>query len=62
MILRLIIAFARWTWGVSPAFVTPKEPLCGWGFAMMFGVLLDISVIFITIMCVVITRQYRRKK
>lgn len=42
MILRLIIAFTRWVWSVSPAFVTPEQPLGEWGAVMIFGAMLDV--------------------
>ena len=42
VILRLVIAFTRWVWGVSPAFVTADSG--GWYAVMFFGVLIDIVV------------------
>lgn len=42
MILRLIVAFTRWIWGVSPAFV--KADSGDWYMAMFFGVVIDIAV------------------
>lgn len=43
MILRLIIAFTRWVWGVSPAFVTADS--VEWYVVMCFGTAIDIVVI-----------------
>ena len=45
MILRLIIAFTRWVWGISPAFVTADSEV--WYTVMFFGMLIDIAVIAI---------------
>ena len=42
MILRLIIAFTRWTWGISPAFITPNLENEKWCLAIGFGVVIDI--------------------
>ena len=41
MILRLIIAFTRWVWGISPAFITPDLNGDG-GLVLGFGTLLDV--------------------
>ena len=43
MILRLIIAFTRWVWGVSPAFVTADS--VEWYVAMCFGMAIDIVIV-----------------
>ena len=43
MILRLIIAFTRWVWGVSPAFITADS--ADWYIAMFFGALIDIGAV-----------------
>ena len=45
MIMRLIVAFARWTWGISPAFPTADASKEGWAVVMVFGVLLDIAAV-----------------
>lgn len=42
MILRLVIAFTRWVWGVSPAFITADSDV--WYLAMFFGALIDLCV------------------
>ena len=45
MILRLLVAFTRWAWGVSPAFYVVKTPIGeGDGALMLFGLLLDVVV------------------
>ena len=43
MILRLIIAFTRWVWGISPAFVTADSDI--WYLAMVFGAAIDVAVV-----------------
>lgn len=43
MILRLILAFTRWVWGVSPAFVVANSD--EWYLAMYFGVCIDIAAV-----------------
>jgi len=45
MIMRLIVAFARWTWGVSPAFPTADISKDAWAVVVVFGVLIDIAAI-----------------
>ena len=45
MILRLFIAFTRWVWGVSPAFV--KADSGAWYMVMFFGAAVDIAVVAI---------------
>ena len=57
MILRLIIAFTRWVWGVSPAFVTPGSE--EWYTAMCFGAVIDIAVV--VILTVVLIDRRRAK-
>lgn len=43
MILRLLVAFTRWTWGISPAFYVVKTPINeGDGALMVFGLLVDV--------------------
>ena len=50
MILRLVIAFTRWVWGVSPAFVTADSE--GWYTVMGFGALIDlcVTVVLVTVL------------
>lgn len=62
MILRLIIAFTRWTWGISPAFITPEQPLGEWGMVIVFGVALDVLALIGVIGYVVIWYTGRRRK
>lgn len=47
MILRLAIAFTRWVWGVSPAFVTADS--LDWYAVMILGMVIDIAAIAISI-------------
>ena len=45
MILRLLVAFTRWAWGVSPAFYTVKTPIGEEdGVLMVFGMIIDAMV------------------
>ena len=63
MILRLIIAFTRWVWGVSPAFVTANSE--GWYTVMIFGTIIDIAVIALltaALIDLIDWIQYRRAK
>lgn len=59
MILRLIIAFTRWVWGVSPAFVTADS--VDWYLAMCFGAIIDVAVVA-TILVVVLAKILDRRK
>lgn len=62
MILRLIIAFTRWVWGVSPAFVTPEQPLGDeWGLVLSLGALLDVFALVGVIGAVVMWYTVRDK-
>lgn len=47
MILRLVVAFTRWVWGVSPAFVTASSE--EWYIAMYFGAVIDVAVVIVLI-------------
>ncbi len=58
MILRLIVAFTRWAWGISPAFVTADSET--WYIAMYFGALVDVAVVTILIVVLVNWMQERR--
>ena len=60
MILRLIIAFTRWAWGVSPAFVTPDSEV--WYVVMCLGTVVDITVVAILTDVLIDWIQERRKK
>lgn len=60
MILRLIIAFTRWVWGVSPAFITADSDV--WYLAMFFGAIIDIAVIALLTAVLIDWIQYRRAK
>lgn len=60
MILRLIIAFTRWVWGISPAFVTADSEV--WYTVMFFGMLIDIAVIAILTIGLIDWIRYRRAK
>ncbi len=60
MILRLIIAFTRWVWGVSPAFVTPDSE--GWYGVMFFGALVDIAVVIMLTVAIISWIQERKSK
>jgi hypothetical protein len=60
MILRLLIAFTRWVWGVSPAFVTADSEM--WYTAMCFGAFVDVAVVTILTVVLVDWVQNRRKK
>lgn len=60
MILRLIIAFTRWVWGVSPAFVTPDSEK--WYALMFFGAFVDIAVVAMLTVVLTYWVQERRKK
>ena len=60
MILRLIIAFTRWVWGVSPAFVTADSEV--WYAVMLFSMLVDIAVIVILTAALIDWIQSRRAK
>ena len=60
MILRLIIAFTRWVWGVSPAFVTADSE--EWYLAMGFGAIADVSVITTLTFVLINWIQERRNK
>lgn len=45
MILRLLVAFTRWAWGVSPAFYAVKTPVGeGDGALMVAGLIIDVMV------------------
>lgn len=45
MILRLLVAFTRWAWGVSPAFYVVKTPVGeGDGALMVVGLIIDVMV------------------
>ena len=60
MILRLIIAFTRWAWGVSPAFVTANSGR--WYTVMCFGAIIDIAVIATLIAALIDWIQFGRAK
>lgn len=45
MIIRLIVALARWTWGISPAFIKPDKIDEAYALMMVFGVLVDSAVV-----------------
>lgn len=45
MIVRLIVAFARWTWGISPAFPSADTSNEAWVVLMVFGAMIDIVAI-----------------
>jgi hypothetical protein len=60
MILRLIIAFTRWAWGVSPAFVTANSEV--WYTVMYFGMIIDIAVIAILTTALIGWIKYRSEK
>ena len=62
MILRLIIAFTRWVWGVSPAFVTPEQPLGEWVVVLFFGALLDVLALVGVIGSIVMWHAGRDKR
>ena len=62
MILRLITAFTRWVWGVSPAFVTPEQPLGEFRIVMIFGTMLDVLVLVGVTGAVVLWHIGRDKK
>jgi hypothetical protein len=52
MILKLLIDFYRWLWGMPPLVVQPdNEPIV---LAITFGVIIDIAVIIVIIGCAVI--------
>lgn len=61
MILRLIIAAARWVWGVSPAFYsTPNPPTDGDKFVMAIGAFIDIfALLFVPVVAGVIAAAIR---
>ena len=50
MILRLIIALARWTWGISPAFIKPDRINEAYAVTMAFGVIMDIAIVAFAIL------------
>lgn len=60
MILRLIIAFARWTWGISPAFIKPDRINEAYGIIMSFGVIIDSTIVAFAILAFV--DWYNRRK
>jgi hypothetical protein len=60
MILRLIIAFTRWVWGVSPAFGTADSG--EWYIAMYFGAIIDIAVVVMLATAIICWMQSRRAK
>lgn len=60
MILRLIIALARWTWGISPAFIKPDRINEAYAFTMAFGVIMDIAIVAFAILAFV--DWYNRRK
>ena len=43
MILRSLIAFTRWVWGISPAFAVADS--VDWYPVMVFGMLIDVAAI-----------------
>lgn len=46
MILKCIVAYARWVWGISPAFYQIQSPIRELdGFLIWFGVLLDVVAV-----------------
>lgn len=60
MILRLVIAFTRWVWGVSPAFVTADSG--EWYIPMFFGAIIDVVVIVVLTVAITVWIQSRRSK
>lgn len=60
MILRLIIAFTRWVWGVSPAFVTADSG--EWYAAMYFGAFIDVAAVVMLTVAITCWAQSRRSK
>ena len=60
MILRLVIAFTRWTWGVTPAFATADSG--EWYAAMYFGAFIDVAVVILLAVAGVTWWQSRRSK
>ena len=66
MILKLMIALVRWTWGVTPAFYTPDPPLTeGMAFVMLFGAMLDVVCVVVAVATLddwLRERRARRKK
>lgn len=62
MILRLIVALARWTWGISPAFIKPDRIDEAYALMMSFGVLIDIAVVSYAIMAFVDWYNRRKKE
>ena len=51
MILKLLIDFYRWLWGMPPLVINPSdEPMV---LAITFGVMIDISVIIGIIGCAI---------
>lgn len=49
MILRLLLAYVRWVWGVTPAFETPDINNSAWCCVLLFAMLLDIVVLYFVI-------------
>ena len=46
MILKCIVAYARWVWGISPAFYQIQSPIGELdGFLIWFGVLIDVTAV-----------------
>lgn len=60
MILRLVVAFTRWVWGVSPAFVTADSG--EWFLVMYFGACIDVAAVVILTVAVTCWIQSRRSK
>ena len=46
MTLRLLIAFARWAWGIHPTFYKIEPPISdGCIFLMFIGVIIDLTIV-----------------
>ena len=62
MIIRLIVALARWTWGISPAFMKPDKIDEAYALMMAFGVLVDSAVVAFAFVAFVDWYNRRKKE
>lgn len=56
----MVIAFTRWTWGVSPAFATADSR--EWYAVMCFGAFIDVAAVVMLTVAVTCWVQSRRSK
>lgn len=54
----MVVAFARWTWGVSPAFVTADSDI--WYLTAFFGAVIDVAAVAVLTAVVVSCVQIGR--